>query len=77
MKRAMTVEFKLGVLSWWHHSQVEDSKGGLRIATRAEVQKQFGIKNACQLTQWRKVNCYQISHYSKLTWADLQWKLLG
>ena len=76
MKRAMTVEFKLGVLSWWHHSQVEDSKGGLRIATRAEVQKQFGIKNACQLTRWRKVSCYQIPHNLKQTQADLrlQWK---
>lgn len=55
-KRAMTAEFKLGVLSWWHHTKVDDGKGGFRISTKAEVQKQFGIKNKSQLTRWRNVD---------------------
>jgi len=56
-KRCRTVEFKLQVLSWAEHGQVDDRDGGKRKPTHEEVRVQFGLKQKNQVMKWKKVFC--------------------
>lgn len=54
-RRSTTVKFKLGVLSWAHHTRIDDGCGGLRAPTREEVRKKFGLKSVTLISRWRRV----------------------
>lgn len=54
-KVSRTVKFKLEVLHWAEHGQVDDGRGGKRKPTREEVRVRFGLKQKNQVNKWKKV----------------------
>ena len=56
-KWCRTVEFKLRVLSWAEHGQVDDRDGGKRKPTCEESRVRFGLKQKNQVMKWEKVFC--------------------
>jgi len=55
-KRSRTVEFKLGVLAWAHHTRVTSKAGKQRAPTREETRCKFGLKSVDQISRWKKVD---------------------
>jgi hypothetical protein len=53
-KRSRDVSFKLAVLSWLKHTQLDNGKGGLRKPTREEAKKRFGLKSKWQINKWKQ-----------------------
>jgi hypothetical protein len=49
------VEFKVGVLSWAHHTEVENGNGGTRKPTVEEIRHRFGLTHGDQISKWRRV----------------------
>ena len=66
-KKCRTVEFKLRVLSWAEHTQVDDRNGGQRKPTRKEVQVRFGLKQKNQVPKLKKVHCEMIRLLQDIT----------
>jgi len=66
VRKCRTVEFKLRVLSWAEHGQVDNGNGGQRKPTCQEVQVRFGLKQRNQVLKWKKVCCKIIRLFDKL-----------